>query len=82
MRVATDFHVSREDQDALATESHRPAAAATAAGYFKEQIVPVEIPARGARSPSSTPTSTSGPTPPVSSQRPSAWSWASAWIAA
>jgi acetyl-CoA C-acetyltransferase len=44
--VATDFHVSREDQDALAAESHRRAAAATAAGYFKEQILPVEIPGR------------------------------------
>jgi len=44
--VATDLHVSREDQDALAAESHRRAAAATAAGYFKEQILPVEIPGR------------------------------------
>jgi acetyl-CoA C-acetyltransferase len=44
--VATDFHVSREDQDALAAESHRRAAAATAAGYFKEQILPVEIPGK------------------------------------
>src|ERR1700735_3422223 len=44
--VATDFDVSREDQDALATESHRRAAAATAAGYFKEQILPVEIPGK------------------------------------
>jgi len=44
--VATDYHVSREDQDALAAESHRRAAAATAAGYFKEQILPVEIPGR------------------------------------
>jgi len=44
--VATDFHVSREDQDALAAESHRRAAAAAAAGYFTEQIVPVEIPGR------------------------------------
>jgi len=41
--VATDFHVSRADQDALAAESHRRAAAAQAAGYFKEQILPVEI---------------------------------------
>ena len=41
--VAADFHVSREDQDVLAAESHRRAAAATAAGYFKEQILPVEI---------------------------------------
>ena len=44
--VATDFHVSREDQDALAAESHRRAGAATAAGYFKEQILPVEIPGK------------------------------------
>ena len=44
--VATDYHVSREDQDALATESHRRAAAATAAGYFKEQVLPIEIPGR------------------------------------
>jgi acetyl-CoA C-acetyltransferase len=41
--VATDFGVSRADQDALAAESHRRAAAAIAAGYFKEQILPVEI---------------------------------------
>src|SRR6266487_4773128 len=44
--VATDYHVSREDQDALAVESHRRAAAATAAGYFKEQITPVHVPGR------------------------------------
>jgi acetyl-CoA C-acetyltransferase len=44
--VAADFHVSRADQDALAAESHRRAAAATAAGYFKEQMLPIEIPGR------------------------------------
>ena len=44
--VATDYHVSREDQDALAAESHRRAAAAAAAGYFKEQILPVEVPGK------------------------------------
>ena len=44
--VAADFHVSRADQDELAAESHRRAAAAVAAGYFKEQILPVEIPGR------------------------------------
>src|SRR4249919_1323753 len=44
--VATDYHVSREDQDALAAESHRRAAAAAAAGYFKEQILPIEVPGR------------------------------------
>ena len=41
--VATEFDVSRADQDALAAESHRRAAAATEAGYFKEQILPVEV---------------------------------------
>ena len=35
--------MSRADQDALAAESHRRAAAAQAAGYFAEQILPVEI---------------------------------------
>jgi len=44
--VAADYGVSRADQDALAAESHRRAAAAQAAGYFAEQIVPVEIPGK------------------------------------
>ena len=44
--VAEDYHVSRDDQDALAAESHRRAAAAAAAGYFTEQITPVEVPGR------------------------------------
>jgi acetyl-CoA C-acetyltransferase len=41
--VAGDYGVSRADQDALAAESHRRAAAAADAGYFKEQITPVEV---------------------------------------
>jgi acetyl-CoA C-acetyltransferase len=44
--VAADYHVSREDQDALAAESHRRAAHAAQAGYFAEQIVPVQVPGR------------------------------------
>ena len=44
--VAADFNVSRADQDELAAESHRRATAATAAGYFKEQILPIEIPGK------------------------------------
>src|SRR5271165_391243 len=44
--VAADFGVSRADQDALAAESHRRAAAAQQAGYFRDQIVPVEVPGR------------------------------------
>ena len=41
--VAEDFGISREDQDALAVESHRRAAAATAAHYFDEQITPIQV---------------------------------------
>jgi acetyl-CoA C-acetyltransferase len=44
--VAADYDVSRADQDALAAESHRRAAAAAAAGYFAEQITPVQVPGR------------------------------------
>ena len=44
--VAADYDVSRDDQDGLAIESHRRAAAATAAGYFTEQILPIEVPGR------------------------------------
>ena len=41
--VAKRYKVSRQDQDALAAESHRRAAAAIDKGYFKEQIVPIQI---------------------------------------
>jgi acetyl-CoA C-acetyltransferase len=44
--VAEDYGVSRADQDMLSVESHRRAAAATDAGYFKEQITPIQIPGR------------------------------------
>ncbi len=44
--VATEYGVSRDEQDALAAESHRRAAAATEAGYFTEQIIPVHVPGR------------------------------------
>src|SRR5260370_682814 len=39
--VAADYGVSRADQDGLAAESHRRAAAAADAGYFLEPITPV-----------------------------------------
>ena len=39
--IAAKWGISREDQDALAVESHRRAQAATEAGYFKSQIVSV-----------------------------------------
>ncbi len=41
--VAGKWGVSRQDQDALAVESHRRAAKATDEGWFKEQILPVEV---------------------------------------
>lgn len=44
--VAERHGITREQQDALAAESHRRAAAAIAAGRFKDQIVPVEIKTR------------------------------------
>jgi acetyl-CoA C-acetyltransferase len=45
--VAERYGISRADQDALALESHRRAAAAIAAGRFADQIVPVEVRVRG-----------------------------------
>jgi acetyl-CoA C-acetyltransferase len=44
--VATTWGISREDQDELAVLSHTRAATAQEAGYFKEQIVPIEIKGR------------------------------------
>lgn len=44
--VAKEFNVSREDQDALAVESHQRAAKAIENGYFKDQILPIELKTR------------------------------------
>ena len=44
--VAKDFNITREDQDALALESHQRAEKAWAEGRFKDQIVPVTIKGR------------------------------------
>jgi acetyl-CoA C-acetyltransferase len=41
--VAKKWNISREDQDKLAVQSHQRAAAAIEKGYFKEQILPIEI---------------------------------------
>ncbi len=41
--VAEKWEVSREDQDVLAAQSHNRAENAIKNGYFKEQILPVEI---------------------------------------
>ncbi|MCI4441770.1 acetyl-CoA C-acetyltransferase [Tibeticola sediminis] len=44
--VAERYRISREQQDALAVESHQRAQRATEAGYFKSQIVPVMLKGR------------------------------------
>ncbi|MFW9615766.1 acetyl-CoA C-acyltransferase family protein [Aquabacterium sp.] len=44
--VAARYEITREQQDAYAVQSQQRAAKAIAAGYFKEQIVPVEIKTR------------------------------------
>lgn len=44
--VAKKWQISREDQDKLAVESHHRAANAIKNGYFKDQIMPVEIKTR------------------------------------
>ena len=44
--IAAKWGISRADQDALALESHQRAERATAAGYFKDQIVPVMLKSR------------------------------------
>lgn len=42
--IAVKYNISREEQDVFAAESHRRAASATAQGFFKDEILPVEIP--------------------------------------
>jgi acetyl-CoA C-acetyltransferase len=44
--VAEAYSVSREEQDDLAYQSHMKAQAATEAGRFRDEIVPVEIPGK------------------------------------
>ena len=44
--LATKWGITREEQDALAVESHRRAAVATTEGRFKDQIVPVVLKTR------------------------------------
>ena len=43
--IAAKYGITREQQDAFAAESHRRAAFATEQGFFRDEIVPVEIPA-------------------------------------
>ncbi|MBV9959158.1 MAG: acetyl-CoA C-acetyltransferase [Acidobacteria bacterium] len=42
--VAERYHVTRAEQDEYALNSHKKAAAAIKAGYFKDEILPIEIP--------------------------------------
>jgi acetyl-CoA acetyltransferase family protein len=44
--IAEDMHISREEQDAFALESHRRVVAALNAGRFKAEIAPIEVPQR------------------------------------
>jgi acetyl-CoA C-acetyltransferase len=41
--IAEKFGVTREEQDQYSFHSHQKAAAATAAGRFKDEIVPIEV---------------------------------------
>jgi acetyl-CoA C-acetyltransferase len=43
--IAARYGITREEQDAFAAESHRRAAVASAAGLFRDEILPAEIPA-------------------------------------
>jgi acetyl-CoA C-acetyltransferase len=44
--VAERHGITRDDQDAIALESHRRASTASKAGYFKEQILGIEVKSR------------------------------------
>ena len=44
--VAEKYHISRQDQDAFALDSHQKALTAQREGRLKDEIVPVEIPQR------------------------------------
>jgi len=41
--IADKFGVTRDEQDRFSLQSHQRAAAATAAGRFKDEIIPIEI---------------------------------------
>ncbi|MDH3457201.1 MAG: thiolase family protein [Gemmatimonadota bacterium] len=44
--IAEEMHISREEQDAFAAESHRRAIDAINAGRFEDEIVPISVPQR------------------------------------
>lgn len=41
--IAKDYKISREDQDLFSYKSHQKAVNAIKSGYFKDQIVPIEV---------------------------------------
>jgi acetyl-CoA C-acetyltransferase len=43
-RIAAKYGITREEQDAFAVQSHRRAAEASVVGYFRDEILPVEVP--------------------------------------
>ncbi len=43
--IAAKYGITREEQDAFAAESHRRAAEATASGFFRDEILRIDIPA-------------------------------------
>ena len=45
-KVSEQWNVSREDQDAFALNSHQKAIAAIENGWFKDEIIPVEVTSR------------------------------------
>lgn len=44
--VAGEYDISRDDQDQFAAQSQQRAEAAQKAGYFKDEIAPIEVPGR------------------------------------
>lgn len=45
-RLASEYEVTREELDTVAYESHKRAAEATASGFFRQEIAPIEIKTR------------------------------------
>jgi acetyl-CoA C-acetyltransferase len=43
---ATEYKITREEQDAYAIRSYKQAAEASEKGYFKNEIIPVEVPGK------------------------------------
>ncbi|MBV8253203.1 MAG: acetyl-CoA C-acyltransferase [Chitinophaga sp.] len=43
---ASEYHITREDQDAYAIQSYKRAAAAWEKGHYKSEVLPVEIPGK------------------------------------